>query len=161
MSASASKGPLPKRRAVARLMAIQALYQISLSGQPAGDVLAQHLAGPLRLDETDADAKVAEPDREHLAEVVREATAKAVDLDSMIARSLSAGWDIERIEPLLRAILQAGVAELWMGKKDVPPKTVISEYTDIARSFYEGPEVGLVNAVLDRLAKTLTDGRSG
>jgi N utilization substance protein B len=38
---------------------------------------------------------------------------------------------------------------------------VISEYTDIARSFYEGPEVGLVNAVLDRLAKTLTDGRSG
>lgn len=155
MSSPGSRGPLPKRRAVARLMAVQALYQMQVAEQTDDEVLAQQLAGPLRLDEADADAKTAEPDTEHLVAVVREASRKSADLDSMVSGSLSSGWELERVEPLLRAILKAGVAELWMGKKDVPPKTVISEYTDIARSFYDGPEVGLVNAVLDRLAKTL------
>lgn len=161
MSSPGSKGPLPKRRAVARLMAVQALYQMQLSDQSADDVLAQQLAGPVRLDEADADANIAAPDRDHLVSVVREVVKKGSDLDAMISSGLSAGWELDRVEPLLRAILQAGVAELWMGKADVPPKAVISEYTDIARSFYDGPEVGLVNAVLDRLAKTLTDGKLG
>lgn len=155
MSSSSSKGPLPKRRAVARLMAVQALYQMQVAEQSADEVLAQQLAGPLRLDEADADAKTAEPDAEHLVAVVREASRKSAELDAMVSGSLTSGWDLERIEPLLRAILKAGVVELWMGKADVPPKTVIAEYTDIAKSFYDGPEVGLVNAVLDRLAKTL------
>lgn len=155
MSSSSSKGPLPKRRAVARLMAVQALYQMQVAEQSVDEVLAQQLAGPLRLDEADAGAKTAEPDAEHLVAVVREASRKSTELDAMVSGSLTSGWDLERIEPLLRALLKAGVAELWMGKADVPPKTVIAEYTDIARSFYDGPEVGLVNAVLDRLAKTL------
>jgi N utilization substance protein B len=142
---------------VARLMAVQAIYQMQLSDQSADDVLAQQLAGPLRLDEADADAKVADPDRDHLVSVVREVVKKGADIDAMISGSLSAGWELDRIEPLLRAILQAGVAELWMGKADVPPKAVISEYTDVARSFYDGPEVGLVNAVLDRLARVLNN----
>ncbi|CAA6603311.1 N utilization substance protein B homolog [Rhodospirillaceae bacterium LM-1] len=161
MSSSSSKDPLPKRRAVARLMAVQALYQIQVADQTVDEVLAQHLAGPLRLDEDDADADIAAPDREHLVAVVRDASGKSADIDVMISKCLSSGWELERIEPLLRAILQAGVAELCMGKKDLPPKAVISEYTDIARSFYDGPEVGLVNAVLDRLAKTLHDGKIG
>lgn len=161
MSSSASKGPLPKRRAVARLMAVQGLYQMMVADQTADEVLAQQLAGPLRLDEDDADAKTAEPDREHLAAVIRDCVARAADLDGMVAGCLSAGWEYERVEPLLKAILKAGASELWMGKEDLPPKMVITEYTDIARSFYEGPEVGLVNAVLDRLAKTLSDGKIG
>lgn len=161
MSASSSKGPLPKRRAVARLMAVQGLYQMMVADQSVDEVLAQQLAGPLRLDEADAGAKTAEPDREHLAAVIRETVGRSEDIDGMIGGALSAGWEFERVEPLLKAILKAGAAELWMGKGDVPPKTVISEYTDIARSFYEGPEVGLVNAVLDRLAKTLADGKIG
>jgi N utilization substance protein B len=161
MTDSKPRTPLPRRRAVARLMAVQALYQMMLSGQSEDEVLAQHLAQPVRLEEVDldSDAQIAEPDAPHFVAVVRDASQKAADLDAMIAGSLSAGWDLARVEPLLHAILRAGAAELWMGKADLPAKAVISEYTDLTRSFYEGPEVGLVNAVLDRLAKTLHEGR--
>jgi N utilization substance protein B len=37
----------------------------------------------------------------------------------------------------------------------VPPKVAISEYVDIAHAFYSGPEPGLVNAVLDHIARVL------
>jgi len=30
---------------------------------------------------------------------------------------------------------------------------VISEYVAVARAFYEGDEIGMVNAVLDRMAR--------
>ncbi|TAN57980.1 MAG: transcription antitermination factor NusB [Rhodospirillales bacterium] len=155
MTAAKTRTPLPRRRAVSRLMAVQALYQMLLSGQSEGEVLAQHLAQPVRLEDVGQDDTIAEPDTNHFVTVVREATGKAAELDAMIAGSLSSGWELERLEPLLLSLLRAGVAELWLGKADLPPKAVISEYTDIAKSFYDGPEVGLVNAVLDRLAKTL------
>ena len=39
---------------------------------------------------------------------------------------------------------------------DAPPaKVVINEYMDVARGFFTGPEPGLANAVLDKLARTL------
>jgi N utilization substance protein B len=39
---------------------------------------------------------------------------------------------------------------------DGPPgKVVINEYMDIARGFFTGPEPGLANAVLDRIARSL------
>jgi transcription antitermination protein NusB len=61
---------------------------------------------------------------------------------------------LKRIETLIRATLRAGTYEL-MFRKDVPPKAVISEYVAVTRAFYEGEEPGLVNAVLDRLAREL------
>jgi N utilization substance protein B len=61
---------------------------------------------------------------------------------------------LTRIDPVLRALMRAGAAELAM--QDGPPaKVVINEYLDIARGFFTGPEPGLANAVLDRLARSL------
>jgi N utilization substance protein B len=61
---------------------------------------------------------------------------------------------LARIDPVLRALMRAGAAELSMD--DGPPaKVVINEYLDIARGFFTGPEPGLANAVMDRLARTL------
>ncbi len=36
---------------------------------------------------------------------------------------------------------------------DVPPRVILSEYVDIASAFLEKDEVGMVNAVLDKLAR--------
>ena len=63
-------------------------------------------------------------------------------------------WPLARIDPVLRALLRAGAAELSMA--DGPPaKVVINEYLDVARGFFTGPEPGMANAVLDRLARLL------
>jgi N utilization substance protein B len=53
---------------------------------------------------------------------------------------------------VLRAILRAGAYELAF-RKDVPARVTISEYVDVAHSFYGGEEPGLVNAVLDTIAR--------
>ncbi len=54
----------------------------------------------------------------------------------------------------MRAILRAGAYEV-MFRRDVPVKVAISEYVDVAHSFYEGEEPGLVNAVLDKVGRAV------
>ena len=73
------------------------------------------------------------------------------------AESLPADWPLARIDPVLRALMRAGTAELAMA--DGPPaKVVINEYLDVARSFFTGAEPGMANAMLDRLARLLRPG---
>jgi N utilization substance protein B len=54
----------------------------------------------------------------------------------------------------LRAALRAGTYELDR-RKDVPARVVIKEYADVAAAFVERDETGLVNAVLDQIARQL------
>ena len=56
--------------------------------------------------------------------------------------------------PLMRAVLRAGAYELKK-RRDVPAKVVIKEYVDVAAAFLARDEVGMVNAVLDALARKL------
>ena len=55
-------------------------------------------------------------------------------------------------EAVVRALLRAGAYELYF-RKDVPARAVISEYVAVTRTFYEGEEIGMVNAVLDKMAR--------
>jgi N utilization substance protein B len=52
----------------------------------------------------------------------------------------------------LRATLRAGAYEL-SHRKDVPARVVIKEYVDVAHAFVEADEAGMVNAVLDQIAR--------
>jgi transcription antitermination protein NusB len=78
-------------------------------------------------------------------------------LDPLIDQALSAGWPLKRIETVLRAVLRAGAYELDR-RTDVPARIVISEYVDVANAFVDRDETGLVNAVLDQLARQLRPG---
>jgi N utilization substance protein B len=70
----------------------------------------------------------------------------------MIAASLPADWPFDRLDPVLRALLRAAVAELSM--PDGPPvRVVINEYLDVAHGFFAGDEPRLVNGALDSLAR--------
>jgi N utilization substance protein B len=73
-------------------------------------------------------------------------------VDPVIGQSLTEDWPLSRLDSTLRAILRAGVYEL-MKRADVPVAVIVSEYVDIAKAFYENEEPGLVNAVLDRVAR--------
>jgi len=86
--------------------------------------------------------------RDLLGGVVREQRLVDRSVDELLARD----WPLKRVEAVIRAILRAGAYELAF-RKDVPARAVISEYVAVARSFYEGEEIGMVNAVLDRMAR--------
>ena len=78
-------------------------------------------------------------------------------MDGQIGGALSEEWTVDRLETLIRVILRSAVFEL-NNKPNVPASVVIDEYLDVAHAFFEGPESGLVNGVLDRLARDLRSG---
>lgn len=144
-----------RRRSAARLAAVQALYEMDMAGAAADPILGAFLQDRWKVDgEDDAAAELAEPDGALLADLVRGVAARREDLDGMIGPALSAEWTLERLEVVLRAILRAGTYEL-LARADIPPRVVINEYLEVAHAFFAGAETGLVNGVLDRLARTL------
>lgn len=141
-----------RRRTAARLAAVQALYQIDLTGTPVETVVAEFAHH--RLGHEADDEHLGEVDTVLFADIVRGASKRRADLDPMIGAALAPDWPLERLETVLRAILRAGAYEL-LSRADVPAPVVISEYLDVAHAFFGDKEPGLVNGVLDRLARTL------
>ena len=139
----------PAERSAARLAAVQALYQMEVSGKGVIDALAEFEAFWLGREVEGVSFKQAENAffRDILAGVVREQRP----VDGKIDAALAAGWPLKRIEAVLRAILRAGAYEL-LYRKDIPARVVITEYVDVAHGFYGDDEPGLVNAVLDAIA---------
>jgi len=139
-------------RSTARLAAIQALYQIAFSNADPEQVIAEFTAH--RLGEGIDGIRLLKADPSLFADIVRGVVRSRADLDDMIAAVLVEDWTIERLETLLACILRAGAHEL-ADRADVPARVVISEYVDLADAFYGEKETGLVNGVLDRLAREL------
>lgn len=140
-------------RSVARLAAVQALYQMEVSGATTAEVVADFSAGKLPR-ETEASYTESEGDFELFKVLVEMAVDRQATLDRAIARHLSKGWRLERIDAVARAILRSGAAELEQ-RTDIPVAVVIDEYVEIAKAFFEGPEPGFINAALDAAARDL------
>lgn len=142
--------PGATRRSAARLAAVQALYSMEITGvtaEQALDEMQERLDGEPR-------GKMADPDGDLVAFLVRGATVEGAELDELIGRALSRDWTVDRLEAVLRAILRAGAFEL-KARPQTPARVAISEYVDVAHAFYAGPEPGLVNAVMDKMARAL------
>ena len=76
--------------------------------------------------------------------------------DIIIDNNLTDKWPGNRLEVILRSILRAAVVEL-LGLVDVPTAVTISEYVDITNAFYNGVETNMANAVLDSIAKLVSN----
>jgi transcription antitermination protein NusB len=144
-----------RRRSVARLAAVQALYQLEANrdADPRAVVgeFVRHRFG----QEIEGD-RLGEADPELFADIVCGVTEDRERLDAEISAVLIEGWPLPRLDSVLRAILRAGAYEL-MHRRDVPPRVALSEYTAIAYAFFSGKEPGLANGVLNHLAHTLRD----
>jgi transcription antitermination protein NusB len=145
----------PAERSAARLAAVQALYQMDVSGTGVVDALAEFEAFWIGREVEGIEFKPSDTTffRDVLSGVVN--NQRAIDMN--IDKTLAAGWPLARVEAVLRAILRAGGYEL-MYRKDVPARVVITEYVDVTHSFYDEDEPGLVNAVLDTLAREVRAG---
>jgi len=140
-----------RMRSAARLYAVQALFQMEHSGQTAHTVRQEFLSHRFGA-EIDEGVELAEGDTGLFATLLDEAVNWQAKIDQMTDRAIVKRWRIDRIDPTLRALFRAAGAELVA--TDTPPKVVIMEFVDIAKSFYpEGREGNFVNAVLDHMAR--------
>ena len=140
-----------KARGAARLAAVQALYQMELSGAGADAVVAEFVDHRFERPEEDAEAQ-GPADEAFFAAVVKGVVADQSAIDRAIAKRLASGWKLERLDATVRATLRAGAWELYR-RGDVPTEVVIDEYVELAKGFTD--ETGFVNAALDGLARDL------
>lgn len=145
----------PAERSAARLAAVQALYQMDVSGTSVIDALAEFEAFWIGREVEGIEFKPS--DIEFFRNVISGVVENQRPIDVKIDKALSEGWPLRRVEAVLRAILRAGGYEL-MFRKDVPARVVITEYVDVTHGFYGEDEPGLVNAVLDNLARDVRPG---
>ena len=141
------------RMSAARLAAVQTLYQIDVGGARVEDALAQFL-GRRRGAPLDETATTIRPNAALFAELVRGVQSRRAWLDEMLEAGLAGAWRLDRLGAVLRCILEAGACELAAGGR-APARVVISEYVALADAFYAGTQPGLVNRILDGLARRL------
>ncbi len=146
------------QRGSARLAAVQALYQMDIGEETLEETLAQFES--FRLGRELEGDQYLPADADYFKHIVRGVVSNQVKLDPVINTALQAGWPMTRIAATLRALLRAGTFELTM-RKDIPFKVVIREYVDVANAFYEDEVPGLVNGVLDAIARKYSDGYDG
>jgi transcription antitermination protein NusB len=142
MAERRTAGSHSRARAVARKLAMQALYQWQLNAQPWQDLCSQ-----FRGDEDWSRA-----DTEYFQELVRGVLAEVLELDRELM------IDLDRapasLDPIEHAILLIGAYEL-LRRADVPFRVVITESVGLAKRFGATDGYKYVNAVLDRLARRL------
>lgn len=139
--------PSPKKslrgtraRSVARKLAMQALYQWQLNGQPVADVTRQFL-------ESDESGGV---DREYFTELIKGCIDDRERIQLAIAPFIDRPLD--QLDPVETAILMIGVFEL-RSRVDVPYRVVINEAVDLCKRFGATDAHKYINAVLDRASR--------
>jgi N utilization substance protein B len=134
--------PASARRAVARKLAMQALYRWQLNASPWQDVL----------NEFAADEEMRKADRGYFNALVTDVCGSSEALDEALA-----GWmdrKPKELDPVERAVLWVGVHELKTAP-DVPYRVAINEAVGLAKRFGATDSHKFVNAVLDHAARAL------
>ncbi|MBJ3778173.1 transcription antitermination factor NusB [Acuticoccus mangrovi] len=153
MKPAAKHGARPKpanKRAVARLAAVQALYQMDVTGAGARDIIKEFELFRLRQEVEGETLRAI--DLNWFEATVSGVVAHQRKIDSAVDETLKAGWPLNRIDLTLRAVLRAGAFELLF-REDVPVRAIIAEYVEVAKAFFGEDEPRLVNGVLDTIAR--------
>jgi transcription antitermination protein NusB len=145
-----SEPPPNAARSAARLAAVQALYQMDLAGTDANMVLEQF--AERATGENIEDGECGNTDLIFLNRLVNGTVKRQRKLDPAINAALDPAWPLPRLDSTMRAILRAGAYEI-MFRSDVSARTIISEYVELAQDFFDGDEPGMVNGVLNHLAR--------
>lgn len=139
-----------RARTVARLAAVQALYQMELAGEGVETVITEF--SNHRFDADIEGEALAEADEAWFADIVRGVIAGQKDIDAAVKARLASNWRLERLDATLRALLRCGAWELTH-KTEVPKEIVIDEYVELAKAFFDEGDAKFVNAALDGVAR--------
>lgn len=152
MTDKKKKQATANKRGSARLAAVQALYQMDMTGISLLEIVAEYES--YRLGKELDDALYLESDPQWFRAIVAGVVGEQNFFDPLIAQALINEWSLSRLDSIIRAILRAACYEL-KNKKEVPVAVVINEYVDIAKAFFIHEEPKMIHAILDRLTKTL------
>jgi N utilization substance protein B len=149
---AANQAPKSQARSVARLAAVQALYQQQMENTALTRLLDEfhmHRLGKEIEEDQYADAEV-----DFFDDIVTGVDARRDEIDELLQSTLADGWKIARLDKTMVQILRCGTYEL-LARADISKKIVISEYIDVAHAFFDDKEAKFVNGVLDSVGKAV------
>ena len=131
------------------MSAVQALYQMDVSGAPHKTVVKEFLDHRFGYEDEPGMVRADEP---YFEDVVNGVVRDQAKIDEAISGRLNDKWSLRRLDATLRALLRSATYEI-QSRPDVPALVIINEYMAIATDFFSGKEPGIVNGVLDKIAK--------
>jgi len=134
--------PASARRAVARKLAMQALYRWQINAGPWQDVL----------NEFAVEEDMRKADRGYFNKLVTDICGASESLDATLAAHMDR--KPAELDPVEHAVLWVGAHEL-RNAPDVPYRVVINEAVGLAKRFGATDGHKFVNAVLDAAAREL------
>ena len=144
----------------ARLMAVQAYYAKAQSGESWDQVISRFLmeeiGGTVLKGEKEEVVALEPADKSLFAHLTQYARDHEKDLEKMIESAFSDKIKKDKLEITFKGILLMGAAEFFVNP-DLDTPIIVNEYVDLTRSFYDGTEVKIANAVLDKLAKVVRE----
>ncbi len=143
------------RRSVARLFAVQALYEIEFGGGNPEAVIVDFRTH--RQSEEIEGVQMREADADWFAEIVRGVARQQAEVDRVIKDAMPRVDALDRMEAILRYALRCAAYEI-IARVDVPATTVIDEYLGIIRAFFGPREIKLANGVIDAVARKMRPG---
>ena len=150
MSGNIVKKNHPQKSA-ARLYAVQALFQMEVSKSSVTAITKEFIKH--RIGAKIGDTTYNNADIKMFQEILIKAVKEQRKIDILTNNSLKDTWPLDRIDPTLRALFRAAIAEILIEK--TPNKAVINEFIEIAKAFFpSGREAKLVNGVLDSIGST-------
>lgn len=153
-----------KMKSAARLAAVQATYMIEYGQLPVDTVIKNFINGEVGrfviedeqvgFEEREELVEVAEMDTSYFAELTRGVHEKKEYMEKAITHYLKEGWQFDRFDGTLRALLLCATYEL-INTLEVDAKVLIQEYVDLAYAFFAKNEPKMVNALLDQISKNV------
>ena len=151
-----------KMKSAARLAAVQATYMIEFGQLAVDEVLKNFINGEVgryviedestEYEEKEELVEVGEMDTSYFAELARGVQKEKETLEKSLSHYLREGWDFERFDGTLRALLLCAAYEL-VHTQDVDAAVIVKEYVDLAYAFFAKNEPKMVNALLDQISK--------
>ena len=133
-------------KSLQRLLAVQALYQISineLSSENSIDSILETAIQQPGLEELKK-----KPNFNYAKKILNGFLENSQQIELLIRTSLTASRSLDKLDKLIQAILNLAIYEIKFGPK-VPKKIIINEYLNISHIFFTGAESKLINGILD------------
>jgi len=132
-------------RSWSRVLATQALYQLSLNKNIDISLVKKNLL-------KDKETKNI-PDRLFFFKLVNETLKNKKTLDKKLEDAVKRK-NFSKMETIIKVILELGLCEI-VYFKDLSHKISIAEYNKVSSSFLNKNEVGLINGILDKIANNI------
>ena len=122
-------------KSLQRLLAVQALYQISineLSSKNSIDTILE-----TAIQQSGLEKLKKKPNFNYAKKILNGFLENSQQIDLLIRNSLTASRSLDKLDKLIQAILNLAIYEIKFGPK-VPKKIIINEYLNISHIFLTG-----------------------